>query len=286
MRSCTTPFPSFVATLIAAALTTTIVSTAHAQTLYLTSGSYTENASPSSYEFIYAGMSNNGQTSSNGIPYTATLNVTSSGSVNTAVAYNTSTMNISGGTNYTEVNNASVLNINGGNATRTRGNDTSTLNIVDGVVGFAFGFNTSRLNISGGSVALAYGYDNSSWNISGGSVTLGFVLGGTTANVNFVGADLSYVYSGYGRYDANDRYADLFKVSGVIGGAAKTTNIYIENAEGRGGVANSTPRQFTFNGVAPVAVPEAGTLAFVLPALALVGGFVLTRRSFGTHRRK
>ena len=130
--------------------------------------------------------------------------------------------------------------------------------------------------MSGGSVVFAYGFDNSTLNISGGKVTLGVVLGGTTAKVNFVGTDLSYFYSGYSQYDAYGTYVDLFMVSGTIGNVANTTSLYIRNAAGAGGSANSTPRQFTFNGVAPTVVPELGTLALLLPALGLVG--IVARR--------
>jgi len=46
---------------------------------------------------------------------------------------------------------------------------------------------------------------------------------------------------------------------------------------------NSAPRQFTFNGAA-VAVPEAGTLALLLPALALPLVQALRRVSVGASR--
>lgn len=96
--------------------------------------------------------------------------------------------------------------------------------------------------------------------------------------MNFVGAGLSFAYSGYGNDNPYFTYADLFKVSGSFGGTAKTYDLYIRNASGGSGTANAAPRGFLFNAGAPVVVPESGTLAFALPALGMIGAVLRRRR--------
>ena len=321
----------FAAAFSVAALTAVFAASAtHAQTLYLTSGSYTAN--DSTYLDIYAGRdSNDSPTDSNGDPYVATLNVVNGANIYGAFGYNTSTVNISGGsmtdaygtdTSTVNISGGSVtyagsagsstmnisggsigsatgfdtgtINVSGGDFYFTNSNDLSSINISGGSVTDANSYNSSTINISGGSVFRAYAHSNSTTNISGGSVsftegkesssininggtlTNGILLRDTTATVNFVGTGLSFMYQSFGNNNPFQEFSDRFAVSGTIGGATTTYDLYIRNQSGMG---NSTPRQFNF--VAPVVVPEAGTFALVLPALGLLSAALVRRRNAG-----
>ena len=106
-------------TLAPLAIATLATTAAHAQTLFLTSGSYTANDAFYQNGDVRAGQDSNFQQSdSNSVPYVATLNVVNGGSVGFALNFNTSTVNTSGG---------SVSDV--------RSFDSSTTNISGGSVG-------------------------------------------------------------------------------------------------------------------------------------------------------
>lgn len=172
--------------------------------LFLTSGTY--NATDSTYanSGIYAGQASNGATSNGGVPYVATINVPTNGSVGAAYARNTSTINVTGGT------------IN----SYTQGLETSTVNISSGTVNLAEALNSSTTNISGGAVTYADANNTAKLVISGGTVTDGLFLlnqngGGTVGStVDFKGTNLTSKYIGYGNSNRSSVYADSFTVSG------------------------------------------------------------------------
>lgn len=240
-----------------------VASVAHAQDLFLTSGSYTANDAQYRLNTIYVGEYSGGNLSSGGTPYFATLNVVTGGNVGSFFGYNACVMNMSGG-----IVNGAVSD------------GTSTLNISGGSVNNVAVRENSTANFSGGVVNLVYCEQSSTTNISSGTFMSGFGLNSSTASVNFVGTGLSFAYqsSGSSMYSG---YADFFKVSGTVGGATNTYDLYIRNTNG---VPNSTPRQFRFNGAA-VAVPEAGSLALLLPAMGILGA-VVARSYTGAVRRK
>jgi hypothetical protein len=68
-------------------------------------------------------------------------------------------------------------------------------------------------------------------------------------------------------------------VSGTVGGVSATYRVGLTR-QGEDETPNAAPRQFLFNGAAPnaVTVPEANSLALVLPALGMVGAVVIRRR--------
>ena len=218
--------------------------------LYLTGGSYDAADNQYQNDFIYVGRDSDGNTASNGTPYVAALTVKAGGNVSGAQGFNNS-----------------AINVTGGSVTYDSGYDTTTLNISGGAVTNASGFDASTTNLSGGNVVNAYGYGTSIMNISGGNVANGSLLISADAVVNFVGTGLSYAYSGYNYNNPYDYYADTFIISGSFAGASHSYAIYLYKQKTPGVSADGTPRQFTFNGAA--VVPEAGTLAFVLPALAI-----------------
>ena len=116
-----------------------------------------------------------------------------------------------------------------------------------------------------------------------GALANGFFLESPTATVNFVGTGLLFAYQSYGSNNPYSTFADFFQISGTIGGAARTYDLYIRNAVGKNQATTpkSAARQFTFNGAAPVnpvVVPEAGTVALLLPALGILGTVVAVRR--------
>ena len=124
------------------------------------------------------------------------------------------------------------------------------------------------------------GFNASTLNISGGTLTNGLELFDSTAKANFVGTGFSYVYVGYGDNTFYGAYCDQFTISGFFAGASKSYQLYIKSGDGSGNgtTPNSAPRQFTFNGAAPAVVPEAGTLALLVPAFGVALAFVARRR--------
>lgn len=233
--------------------------------------------------------------------------------------YDESNLNLFGGTLYNvQGYNKSTINIFDGSFSYIYGSDENTINMIDGFVQGIAQFNTGTINISGGTLgevgnlgtsttnitggdvsstilydsgmvnlmggSLSFGMlsNSSSINISGGTVTEGILLEHSTTSANFIGTDLSYQYMGtningfFGGYDQ-------FTITGNIGGVTNSSvNLFII----AGGPGNSTPRQFSFNGVA-VTVPEVGTVGLALPlicclAVARLGGV----SAGGLHRRK
>ncbi len=223
--------------------------------------------------------SSSSQTNSSGVPYVATLNVLDGALAAESRTYNTSTANISGGTlTTTRTNNASTTNISGGSLISAFTFNTGTTNISNGNVAYIQSFDSSTANISGGSANFSYGYDSSTTTISGGTFAKGFLLMNTAAKTTFIGTNLTFAYQSYGNSNPYGIYADFFKISGTFGGAAKTYDLYIRNDDNNNGPApaNTAQRQFAF--AAPVVVPEAGTLALLLPALSVFGAVVAARR--------
>ena len=232
---------------------------AAADDLFLTSGSYDAIDAAYQNNTIYVGRDSNYQTSNNGVPYVATLNVKTGANVLEADGYNSNTMTISGGI----VGSASGYN-------------TSTTTISGGSVQLAYGGDTSTTNINGGSVHYATGYNTSTMNLSGGTLLSGLFLT-DSAQANFIGTGLSYAYSGYGYNSTYFAYADAFTISGTFAGASQSYQLYVRNPDGASGTTNSTPRQFAFNGQSVTAVPEARTLALASIGFA-VSGVGLTHR--------
>jgi len=201
----------------------------------------------------------------------------SGGDVSVVAGHDDSTTGISGGSIVAISGyNASTTNISGGYMYYDYGYNTNVTNISGGTVSQAEIYNSSTLNIRGGTVDYAFGFDTTTTNMSGGSISKYILLTSTTSTVNFVGTGLSFAYQGYGTFSPFVNYADQFRVTGIIGGVPSSVNVYLSNAARENGKANSTQRQFTFS--APVVVPEAGSLALLLPALGVLGAFVAVRR--------
>ena len=221
-----------------------------AQDIFLTSGSYDIADTTSRSGVIYVGQDQSGDTSKNGVPYVATLNIKTGAIVYAASGYNTSTLNITGG----------VLNL-------------------------AYTYNSIHTNLRSGTVGYAYGYDASVMDVSGGTLLAGLEMMTSTTAANFTGTGLSYAYNGYSSQNPYTYYADTFTISGNFSGAISSYVIYLFNPNGPNGTPNLTPRQFTFNGGTPVAaVPEAGALALLLPALAISA--LARRRTFRVYTTK
>lgn len=139
----------------------------HAQSLYLTSGSYSANTSAYRFGTIYVGKDVNGNIVNplTGLPYVATLNVVTDGIVGHAEGNNASTINITGEGGITDITaySTSTFNVSGGSVNNVNSAtlyDSSTLNINSGRVSNIVGHNSSVLNISGGTVAYNFS-DNS-----------------------------------------------------------------------------------------------------------------------------
>ena len=189
--------------------------TAHADDLYLTDGSYTASDATYEYDSIFVGQDSDLNTGIDGTPYVATLDVVNNGIVNYAFNNSISTINVSGGLVYIAY-----------------ANDASTNNVSGGTVIQSVGLKTSTTNISGGTITLAFGLEESMINISGGTMSNGILLASTTATADFTGTGLSFAYQSYGNNNPYSTYADFFKVSGNIGGSAKTYDLYIRNDDG------------------------------------------------------
>lgn len=278
--------------------------------------SYTVNDRTYHNTRFYVGQDSNGNRADpiTSQPYIATLNVVNASGVYTVATYNSSTTNISssgrtdgasgydtsttnisssGYATFAEARNSSTFNIDGGTVSDFYGYDTSTtnisagglyytgsgtLNVRGGSVSNASIFG-GTLNVRGGSVTRAIGYQNSRTNISGGTLINGLDLQTSTSTANFIGTGLTYAYRGYGSTNGGYDYADSFTISGLFGGTAQSYELYIDNPSGSSGTANSTPRQFTFNGVA-VGAPEPSTL----PLLGM--GFTIGVGMVGTVKRR
>lgn len=140
-----------------------------------------------------------------------------------------------------------------------------TLALRGGNMGSGYAFGISRILVNGGQAGDLHGYENSLVDVSGGTVTylqcndgsLARIRSGSLPNgvelfyystADFVGTNLRYKYYGFN----TQLNRDHFVVYGYFtGGAYAVYNLFITNPPGTGGLPNSTPHRFTFNGVAP-----------------------------------
>lgn len=144
------------------------------------------------------------------------------------------------------------INVTGGYAPTLSGYENSAINVSGGLVGTCEVHDFSAVNIRGGDVDVFKGEGNAAINISGGGFP---VRGGFIREVRLRGASSAHV-TGTGlsqRYGRYDKPWDQFYVTGRLpDGTAyyreRPLLVAIENTTGR---ANSTPRQFTFNGIVP-----------------------------------
>ncbi|MBC8142751.1 MAG: hypothetical protein H7Y38_15105 [Armatimonadetes bacterium] len=201
----------------------------------------------------------------------------SGGTVTTLNANNDNSVDLRPGARVTTFNNAANNTIDSDTVTTVNGFAGSVTNIISGGTVTAANSN-GTVNISGGAIADFSNAGNAI--ITNGDITNGIFMENGSASVNFVGTGLAYAYTGYGLNNSYGYYADAFTITGAFGGVPKTYNLFIRNDNGSGGAAtaNSAPRQFLFNGAAPAVVPEAGTLALLLPALGVLGAVVVRRR--------
>lgn len=226
-------------------------------------------------------------TARNGVGYSG-LNVfgkhrtvINGGSVESVRASDDSTATIKGGsvTKGTYAFGNAILHVSGGSvgATGSAGSgtvnisggrvqwdasvfDSGVLNISGGDVHNIFCSNTGTATLRGGNVGSVTVRDTGKFTVRGGVLKNGILLR-DAATVNFVGTGMTFAYKGYGKVRAYDNaFADRFLVTGTgfapgKPGAARTYDVYIRSEAGTEGKANRTARQFTFNGVAPVAAP-------------------------------
>ena len=207
--------------------------------------------------------------------YDSAATTISGGTVTAAVGFNATVTTVSGGTvGQIQGYNASTTAINGGAISQIAANNASITTITAGVVGSLTVADNSTATITGGTLTNAYGQNASTTVVRGGALPNGLILF-DSAQADFVGSGLSYAYIGFGTGNPYHDYADAFTVSGTFGGATALYSLYLYN---QNGIANTAPRQFALNGVV-VAVPEAGTLALILPALGVAGAGIAAHRS-------
>lgn len=314
------PFLTLAAALSVATLT--IAAPAHAQftksgNAYYVTGDYTLKTDVSDNE-VFVGK----DTAFKPPIHTVTLTVdkgartTSIGTVQNGVKYTglnvfgNHRLFISGG-NVADVNSYDTgrLYITRGSVTNAASEDASTMIISGGSVTNADSYGASTMMVGGfsdvdevrarenstmfidsgqGSIKSAEGFESSTTRIRSGRVlTHGLYLTCSTAKADIIGLDLSYKYMDYGTSQYYKGYSDRFAVTGKIGDfrsyrniEVKTVYLYINNTDG---VANSTARQFTFNGRTPVAAvaPKLPPLALLLPGLGLLGAVIVRRGGRG-----
>lgn len=153
------------------------------------------------------------------------------------------------------------INVTGGYAPTLSGYENSAINVSGGLLGTCEVHDFGAVNIRGGSVDVCKGEGNAAINISGGGFSL---RGGAIREVRLRGSSSAHL-TGTGlsqRYGRYDKPWDQFYVTGSLpDGTAYSREhpllIALENKTGR---ANPAPRQFTFNGIVPVAERTAPAL--------------------------
>lgn len=220
-----------------------------------------------------------GATVDESLVYSAGMANITGGSVGTAVGEDGSVTNISGGVvadatasggvTFGDELEASIFNISGGSVTNMTARLISQVNVTGGSITNAIGYDQSVFNIYDGFIAEILAYDESVFNIYGGNI------GGNTitqlsdaAMINFFGLDIAYTGAEAGVSNG---------LSGIYYNVAWTRNdntvVNTRYFDVNGVISDGTPQGIALN---PVVVPEAGSLALLLPGFVL--GMVIARR--------
>ena len=205
-----------------------------------------------------------------GMRDTSTATVTG-GTFASFYIYDTSAADITGGDfNTIETQGFAIMNISLANVVGATAYDNSVMNLTGGDSGRVVSHNDGVVNISGGTHADFGGFEFGVINVSGGTISGTFNLY-ESSTINFFGTGFTTSYAGSG-FDFQNNECDAFDVSGTVGGVLKSYVVNVRNA----GTPDPTPRRFNF--LAPVVVPEAGTLALLGLGCWVLGAVVVRRR--------